>query len=116
MFPLRYPSTTGRIVLEGQLLMRRVGLRPPAAQPRHLQPAPARLRADLAVGVPGQIDFRVGISRGRRRPERKARLWPQLGESGRADQEAVGLRLQPDLQRHAEQRESDDVPRGDERR
>lgn len=78
----------------------RLGLRHRARPRRHVQAAAARLRALVAVGVPGQVDQRVGQQLGRRGPLGQARLRAQQLLARRRNQEAVALRVRHHLQRH----------------
>ena len=94
----------------------RTGLRH-VPRPRRNRAAPAaRLRADVAVGVPRQVDERVAHRLGRGGPRRQARLWAELGGRGarRHGARGVAVQVQPDLQRHAEPGEPDDEHRRDE--
>lgn len=76
------------------------GLRNGARPRRHVQAAAARLRALVAVGVPGQVDERVGQQLGRRGPLCQARLRAQQLLARRGHQAAVALRVRHHLQRH----------------
>lgn len=60
------------------------GLRSAAPDARHLQAPAARLCADLALGVPRQVDQR------RLELVCQAGLWPLLGELGQQGQVALG--------------------------
>lgn len=67
-------------------------LRPPARR----QAAPARLRPQLTLGVPRQVDHR-GL-----RVRRQARLRPLVGDHRRQDQGAVAVPVRAAVQRDAQ--------------
>lgn len=73
------------------------GVRPAAAQPRDVVATTARVRTDVTLGVPGQVDVRGrrGLVVG------EAGLWALQLEPVRGGAQGVAVRLRLGLQRHA---------------
>jgi hypothetical protein len=76
-----------------------VGLRSPTQGRAHVRPPPARLRTQLSLGVPGQVDLR-GRTRCRLG---QARLWSRPQQHQRRVPQGMAIGLRASLQRHTGQ-------------
>ena len=79
------------------------GLWPSTLQPLHHISTTTRLRPQLALGIPRQVDLgiRSALQERERRRLRQARLWPLLNQALPGSPQCLAVRLWSDLQRHA---------------
>lgn len=96
VFPVRLPllSFVSDFYMSGLTPRVKTGLRPSPKRPPHLVPPAARLRAQLVLGVPGQVVVRVaGPGQARRRRRRQARLWSLARYAERGVPPGVAVRV-----------------------